>query len=1822
MAEFKLDRFKYNWAGSWTTATVYQRDDIIRVNGRSYVCVVGHTSRAKFADDLNNTLLGSVPPQPQPYWIVMTASRSFLGNWTTSTDYVLGDMVVLYGTIYECISEHTSTTFEEFADKWAPFSRHISFENVWEVSTEYAEGALVRYNGIVYKCAKVHTSQATLEDNIDSWEVFFDGIEYLGDYASGTTYRKNDLVRYGGSIFRCVETHTAGELLDDLKFEIEFPGNQFNGVWSSLVAYNQGDIVQYGGYLYAATSNSKDQQPSRDSTDSTVRWTVLAKSNRFVGQWELDGRYLTGDVVLRGGNLWVALQDVNAGDGDGSSVDYQDTNIWELLAPGKRFNMSWNAQTFYSKDDVVYYKGTAYLCAQDHQAEAFNYPGENGSGYAYWTILIQAGLDGGLNYKGDLLTYNLDRTVEGDTSSFGDINVPIGEFNQVLSISSDLDVYWRNVANDAEVIYVNTSGRDEIGYGTSPSKPFKTIKHACEYVEDNFAPLTTVTVRASTGRFEEICPISIPAGTAVIGDELRTTTVVAAEADPLYADAFKYVTTYVTRFKQLFPQLILLQTATIAPGNLYRQDKNGPVSSNAAVGDINGLIDDYVAFIDSRIGSGEAPILIGTNTITSESVNIYAGNIMFRNAELIAKELILYVQSQYPLDTLPEDRMRVDILHFLRAFKYDLTYPGNYKTLLSAERYSNATLGSQFADIFRARDTTGLRQMTTTGLVGTLNPPGVFELYQRPTGGACVALDPGWGPADERVWISNRSPYIQGVTNIGTRCVGKKVDGALHNGGNKSMTSNDFTQVLSDGIGAWITNNGRAELVSVFTYYNQVGYLAENGGVIRATNGNNSYGNFGSIATGGDQNEIPDDVTINNRFNEAQVKSAFAGGATDKIFVFEYTNTGEEYTTAGATIIGSGEDATVEFDDFREGGMSRVRLTNTKGSGSEGGAGYTNRQGFAQITVNSTSTIRLSNTDVTQFEEEIIGMRVIIIAGAGVGQYGVITAYNNNNRDATVSRDSTGELGWDHVLPGTPIETSFDTTAQYRIEPRVIADAPPYSSVSYNLLNPRNFIDVTYGGTRQVFLALSGAVGTGSVEESVIPVAAKFNVTRSNLTYIVTMTNAGVGYTAGDVIILPGSGLGGASPVNDLTIVVTEVTDDSTASIVSYTTSGTGRAGKYIFIAEPNVAGYSDNGTSWSELNMSFEGDFRRIIAGEDRFIAIAYNENRYSFTYTGSAWSTRALPVTENWIDGAYGNGTFVLINDNSNTVAVSSDGLIWTTANIPGNTAGDSSTVQWDQITYGAGKFVVTSRNFLDVAYSLDNGATWTRVEGALPADAGDIIALEYGNNRYITLADGGKTAYSLDAITWYQGTTIDLSTQPGFYFSDLKFNQGIFVAVGSTVSRAPDTYYVSTEDCLNWTARETNVAAPYNRLATSNLNNRPTFLLLASGTTSQAVNRVNLGALAKIRADVVIGSFESFKIWDSGSGYEDGNMPALTITDNSFTTEVEYEIRISNGVLSQPSFIHRGTGYRTSTSAITITGDGYADIVPEANTIVIDGVSSLPGPGVQIKITGILDEDTLDPDDLFVFTGVVIEDLGDDGTNNNTRRVRLTISPKLTNEYNLEHATTAELRSQYSQCRITGHDFLDIGTGNFEETNYPEIYADGSYFIAAPENEVVETDGGRIFYVSTDQDGNFRAGELFSVQQATGIVTISAEFFDLDGLSQLALGGVRLGGSGAVVREFSTDPTFAEDSNNVVPTQRAIATFLANRLSVGGENLETFQLIAGRVSLGTLDNIIDMTDGSQLKIPRVVTIDGVDANGNPSGVAGTFISQSLFFRNTFRE
>ena len=140
-----------------------------------------------------------------------------------------------------------------------------------------------------------------------------------------------------------------------------------------------------------------------------------------------------------------------------------------------------------------------------------------------------------------------------------------------------------------------------------------------------------------------------------------------------------------------------------------------------------------------------------------------------------------------------------------------------------------------------------------------------------------------------------------------------------------------------------------------------------------------------------------------------------------------------------------------------------------------------------------------------------------------------------------------------------------------------------------------------------------------------------------------------------------------------------------------------------------------------------------------------------------------------------------------------------------------------------------------------------------------------------------------------------------------------------------------------------------------------------------------------------------------------------------------------------------------------------------------------------------------------------------------------------------------TGLTIRRKYSQARLTGHDFLNIGTGNVYTTNYPGV----PIVPTAQGNEVVEEFPGRVFYVSTDQDGNFRVGDYFRVDQATGTATLNASAFNLAGLTSLRLGsiGAQLG---ETINEFSSDTTLGGSSNQAVPTEFAVKSYVDNKFN----------------------------------------------------------------------
>lgn len=139
------------------------------------------------------------------------------------------------------------------------------------------------------------------------------------------------------------------------------------------------------------------------------------------------------------------------------------------------------------------------------------------------------------------------------------------------------------------------------------------------------------------------------------------------------------------------------------------------------------------------------------------------------------------------------------------------------------------------------------------------------------------------------------------------------------------------------------------------------------------------------------------------------------------------------------------------------------------------------------------------------------------------------------------------------------------------------------------------------------------------------------------------------------------------------------------------------------------------------------------------------------------------------------------------------------------------------------------------------------------------------------------------------------------------------------------------------------------------------------------------------------------------------------------------------------------------------------------------------------------------------------------------------------------------------QRSQISTSGHTMEYVGAG----TNYNALPFNGGEPI--PANEIVELNGGRVFYSTTDQLGNFRVGAQFSVNGTTGEVTINTDSFNISGLN--AIGPFsRDGGQtsvGVQLQEVSNNTDLNASTGvadgNTAPTQYAVKTYLTNNYTL---------------------------------------------------------------------
>jgi hypothetical protein len=580
------------------------------------------------------------------------------------------------------------------------------------------------------------------------------------------------------------------------------------------------------------------------------------------------------------------------------------------------------------------------------------------------------------------------------------------------------------------------------------------------------------------------------------------------------------------------------------------------------------------------------------------------------------------------------------------------------------------------------------------------------------------------------------------------------------------------------------------------------------------------------------------------------------------------------------------------------------------------------------------------------------------------------------------------------------------------------------------------------------------------------------------------------------------------------------------------------------------------------------------VAYGDGQFVALSAN-GLGARSVNGITWTPITVPTLP-YTGITYGDGVWVAVARDGKSIARSTNGSVWSTVTL-------LEFADWSSVAYGKGIFVAVAESdssTTQTIYSTDAGLTWTN--GAF---SGGCKSIAYGNNRFVAIEGGfgsaEQTFMSFDGIVWQEGKLPVPSN-----WRAVAYGQGEFRAIGNF-----ENVVAKSVDGLVWETETLPTADDYRSIAFGNPGNEPMFIIPIAGTNTAA--RIKSNTRAQARVIISESKVQSILIFEPGAGYT--TAPNMEIFDPGNVSDASVIVRTATGVLASPSIRNPGDGYSTISTRTTVIGDGFIDQFQTGRELIIDGAQRVPSPGDNLRIAGI--------DDFVykVISAVVVGGTPGDYT------IKLVIAKRLNANESPEHSTQVVIRQQYSQVRLTGHDFLDIGLGNFVQTNYPNtLFPNGT--VVSPQNETKEAGGGRVFYTSTDQDGNFRCGELFAVEQSTGTVTISADFFELEGLEELSIGGISVGGSGVVIREFSSDQLFTADSNNIIPTQRAIKAYLTRRISGGGSDAFTATFTAGIVRVGPQQ--LSTTTLERLEFPNVVKF--------KSSYSGTLLAAQYFVSN----
>jgi hypothetical protein len=758
------------------------------------------------------------------------------------------------------------------------------------------------------------------------------------------------------------------------------------------------------------------------------------------------------------------------------------------------------------------------------------------------------------------------------------------------------------------------------------------------------------------------------------------------------------------------------------------------------------------------------------------------------------------------------------------------------------------------------------------------------------------------------------------------------------------------------------------------------------------------------------------------------------------------------------------------------------------------------------------------------------------IQGAGIPSQYVVTAVSTTS-PSTINLSDASNLAVGNTITFDPSQPSFGG---------IPVKGGLNSSTTYT---PVTGLSVTSAAT---YTAVATKSSSGKGTGATFTVVKTGSGTAYSGFVTITLVAQGTNYAIGDTVTISGALLGGGDSTNDMTFTIATAvnqaayyvkTISTNAITISTTLGGSALTNITTVAATSTIASFAFADTVGTATVTSGTYTIGQAITvtGTPSSGAISGYVTGTTY-YVGKVNSTTSIQITSSWVKATLPIPTF----DLSTTIGTPTPGATFTLTqpSINGRTdnlvVSTSSTTSFTA-TPSNGSYVLTSvGSFANLVVGatitgtnivagttitiLNTGANTITMSSPASGSPG-AVTITCSTNTIVTSANSSATA-SAQFITYN-----NLSTSIKIYTND----KSQFIVAGMTIFGS------------GFTSGQTVTSA-----TVSTAGDNATVLVISAAPDSTPFGILGFTTLTSIAGPfyttLQIPTQSSAPVVDTfysvtGNGNSGYNQYVQCVGSTTTSITLAYSTDPETAIVTT----YNPTGSSGTTMKVaSTTGINIGDLIRgggtggfflgQTVTAIVDGVTltiSAPPSGTP---TGNLTFN----DPFLVAAPTVITPI----ITGISRAMSTTTSTPLRAGY--LQGTAAQITTRISTCRCSAHDLLDIGTGGYNTTNYPYQIYGNPYQKADQTKEVLEETVGRVFYVTTDQNGIFRVGRFFTVDQGTGTVTFSASIAlsNLDGL------GFK---RGVTVSEFSTDSSMTNNASDTVPTQSAVRGYIDNRLGV---------------------------------------------------------------------